>query len=80
MFEDRDDALSFRDELVPLFDADETDGFHLSLTLEGAEVRLGMGVARVRGRLDSRGYRVYDRTTPEIKNEGWDAMLEVRPS
>lgn len=80
MFASRADALTFRDDLVAELASIETDGWHAKPTLEGAELYLGMSVARVRGRLDSRGYRVHDRTAPKVEQEGWNAMLEVRPS
>ena len=77
MFDSRQKALSFRDEIVRELDAVETDGFHVSATLEGAEVRLGSGVARVRGHLDGQGYRVDEKPTDEA--EGWAGALDVRP-
>lgn len=79
MFDSREDALEFRDQLVHELDATETDGFHVSARLDAAHVRLGTGVARVRGHLDSAGYTVTDATTSETEDDGWTGKLEVKP-
>ena len=78
MFDSREDALAFRDQLVAELDRIETDGWHVSPRLEGATLRLAAGTARVRGHLDGRGYRIEDRTDDETDADGWDAELVVR--
>jgi len=78
MFDSREDALAFRDQLIQELDRIETDGWHVSPRLEGATLRLATGTARVRGHLDGRGYRIEDRTDDETDADGWDAELVVR--
>lgn len=79
MFDSQDKALAFRDEVVAELAPLETDGFDVSLTFDGVDVLLGTGTARVRGHLDSAGYRVRDRTTAETEADGWAAQLKVQP-
>ena len=78
MFNSRDDALAFRDQLVEELDRIETDGWLISPGLEGATLHIGDGVGRVRGRLDGQGYCVTECDTDP--DEGWRAKLEVRPA
>ena len=80
MFESEGEALSFRDEIISALDEVETDGWHITPTLEGAEVRLGDGAARVRGQLDGQGYRVRERSVDPEEDGNWPvAKLDVRP-
>lgn len=79
MFESEADALAFRDDLVEELGRIETDGWEVSPTLEGATIKLGAGTARVRGSLDSAGYRVADTTDSEVANSGWESQLTVKP-
>ena len=78
MFDSRDDALSFRDDIVNQLVKFETTGFHVKPTLDGVTIKLGGSPAPIRGRLDGQGYRVTD-VTPDDPT-GWDSVLEVRPS
>ena len=80
MFESEDEALSFRDEIITALDETETDGWHVSPTLDGVNVRLGGAVARARGHLDGQGYRVRERDVDPEKDGNWPvAKLDVRP-
>ena len=78
MFSSQDAAFDFRDELIAELDRTETDGWHISPTLDGATIRLAEHVGSVRGHLDGAGYRVRDATTDDTRAEGWAAELEVR--
>lgn len=80
MFDSQDNALAFRDDLVQELDRVETDGWQITPTLDGAEIKLGDNVALVRGQLDGQGYRVTDHTTDDVEDDGWIAKLKVMPA
>lgn len=79
MFDSQDNALAFRDDLVQQLDRADTAGWKVSPTLEGATIKLGAGTARVRGTLDSAGYRVRDTTDSDVTASGWESELTVKP-
>jgi hypothetical protein len=79
MFDSKQNAREFAFDIAQELDATETDGWSISPTLDGAEVKLGDNMPRVRGYLDRQGYRVSDATTAAIEDEGWSGMLEVQP-
>ena len=77
MFDSRDDALDFRDEIVQQLvgmDSD-IDGFHVKPTLDGTTIKIGDGEPRVRGKLSGQGFNVAGATPDDLG--GWAAVLEV---
>lgn len=79
MFDSKDDALVFRDQLITELGAVDADDWQISPRLDGANIYLGNNTARVEGHLSGRGYHVEDRTNTETETDGWMGFLRVEP-